>query len=217
MRLAAAPILALAFAVPALAFTPDRAAMMVDAVRANGCAMAGDEAQGALAPLGLDALEVHSFVDTLFGAGLVALSEDGNVLRLTEPLCAADPEAALAMIEGAFEAAEPQLTRWVPDFAPERGATLIGAVRDAGCSLSDAEAEDVLPPLGFSPVEARDIVTLLVETGQAQIDATGSAMMLDAALCAAEAEGDTEAVIAMIAAWHADNPEGDAPSVVVTP
>lgn len=218
MKRAPAFLLALALApvAPAFAFTPDRAALMVDAVRANGCAMSGDQAEGALAPLGLDPIEVQSFVDTLYGAGLIALSDDGDVLRLTDPLCAAQDEGALAMIEAAFAAAEPELVRWTPDFEPERGALLIQAVRDAGCTLTDAHAGEVLPPLGFTPIEARDIVTLLVEAGRAEVDATGSAMTLDAALCGADGAGDAEAVAVMIDSWHQANPAQDAPAVEVT-
>lgn len=205
-------VLALGFALaasPALAFTPDRAAMMVDAVRANGCAMTGEQAEGALAPLGLDGIEVQMFVDTLFGAGLVTMSDDMEELRLSEALCAATGEESLALIVGAFEMQDTALEAWRPTFTPERGAEFIAALRGAGCSLTEAGAAEVLVPLGFTPEESRDVVTVLIESEMAGIDDEGVALTLSEALCAADPATDTPTLAAILAAWDETHPAGE--------
>ncbi|MCB1345668.1 MAG: hypothetical protein H6900_11205 [Rhodobacter sp.] len=214
MRLVLGSVLLLA-AAPASAFTPERAAMMVDAIRANGCSMAGDQAEEALSPLGLNGTEVQAFVDTLFGADLVSLSADMSVLTLSEGLCAAEGDAALAMITAAFAAQEATLEPWRPDFAPERGAEFVGAVRGNDCTLTEESASDLLPPLGFSPADTRDIVAVLIDGGLAQVNDDGNALSLSPEFCAAESAGDAAALAALIDGWddrHADansQPEGD--------
>lgn len=198
--------LVLMLASPAAAFTPDRAGLMVDAVRANGCVLDSADAERILSPLGLEGMEVQSFIDILFSAGLVALLENNTILSLPEPLCSIAPEASMAIIEEAFAAQAPELTPWTPTFTPERGAQLVGVVRAEGCTLSDARAGEVLPPLAFTPVEARDIVSTLVEMEHAGVAEDGSSMVLSDALCAADPAGDVAFVEAMIVAWFEANP-----------
>lgn len=204
----AAPALMLALlAAPAAAFTPERAGLMVDAVRAAGCALHGDQAGGVLAPLGLEPVEVQTFVDTLYAAGLVGLSSDMAVLTLAPVLCDAGVEAGMAMIVEAFAAQEPRVERWTPDFAPERGAELLAVVRAESCLLTDARAQAVLPPLGFTPIETRDVVTVLVDGGLATVDEAGSALRLADDLCAADPAGDAPALAALLAAWPETHPD----------
>ena len=206
MKLATALALTLA-ASPALAFTPDRAALMVDAVRANGCALRGDQAEGALAPLGLDGVEVQAFVDTLYGAELVTVSEDLQTLSLSETLCAATGEESLALITAAFEAQELSLEPWRPTFTAERGADFVAAVRGAGCSLTEETAAQVLPPAGFTPDDSRDVVTVLLDGGLAEVSPDAQSFGLTAAFCAADPAGDVAAVAAILNTWDATRPE----------
>ncbi|MCB1411048.1 MAG: hypothetical protein KDK22_16760 [Rhodobacteraceae bacterium] len=214
MRLVLVSALVLA-AAPAAAFTPERAAMMVDAIRANGCSMAGDQAEEALSPLGLNGTEVQAFVDTLYGADLVSLSADMSVLSLSETLCAADSAASLALITAAFQDQEASLEPWRPDFAPERGAEFVGAVRGNDCTLTEDSAAALLPPLGFSPADTRDIVAVLIDGGLAQVNDEGTELSLSPEFCAAEPAGDAAALAALIDGWddsHPDpisQPEGD--------
>lgn len=199
-----APVVALLLlAAPAAAFSPDRAALMVDAVRANGCAMTADEAAAQLAPLGLDPVEVQAFVDTLYGAGLVTISDDNDRLMLSQDLCDAAAADSLALIEAAFDAQTFDLERWEPRFAPETGAAMLGALRAADCTLTDAIAAEVLPPLGIDPSTSRDIVAVLIETGQAGVDDAGVTLTLFDPLCSADPSGDLTAIAAALDAWHA--------------
>ena len=204
MRLAAALCLALVPA-PLWAFTPESAALMVDAIRAQDCALSGERADEVLGPLGLEPIEVQAIVDTLYGAGLFALSDDALILSLTPDLCAAEGEGALALITAAFEAQESDLARWQPDFPPESGAELIAVVRGLGCAMTTDQAAETLPPLGFDPVLTRDIVSVMVETGNATLNDDRSALSLSPALCAADAAGDLAAMQAMIDQWLAEN------------
>jgi hypothetical protein len=208
MRLAPAFVLTL-LATPLAAFTPERAAMMVDAVRANDCQMAGSEAAEALSPLGLDPIEVQSFVDVLFLGELITLSEDMEVLSLAPALCEAEGDAALALIVEAFEGQETSLEAYVPIFEPETAAVLVGAVRENGCALSDGQAGEVLPPLGFVPDTARDIVTVLVEGGYAVISEDSTELRLSEALCAGAPEQDTAVMVEALAAWNAANEDAN--------
>lgn len=197
---------------PALAFTPERAGMLVDAIRANDCAMTGDEAGPALQPLGLEPVEVQAFVDTLYGAGLVALSDDLSTLSLTPVLCEAEGEAAMAMIVRAFEAQEPGIAAYVPEFEPARGAELIATIRGEDCRLTDELAQEMLPDLGFTPIETRDIVAVMVDGEMATVNEDGTELVLSDATCAGDPAADEPALAALLASWAERHP---APEVVI--
>lgn len=193
-------------ATPLVAFTPERAAMMVDAIRANGCAMTGDEAPAALEPLGLDAVEVQSFVDILFSSDLVTMSPDMGTLTLGEGLCAAQGEAATAMIVAAFDAVGIDLTPWTPDFDPARGADLVAIIRENDCAMSDEQAGEILPDRDFAPGITRDIVSLMIEYDLADVSPDGSAVVLSDALCGGDPAGDAAVLADALTRWAADNP-----------
>lgn len=197
-------------AAPALAFSPERAGIMVDAVRANGCQMAGSEASGALEPLGLDAIEVQSFVEVLYAADLVTLSDDSELLILSEGLCAADADAAMEMIVAAFAAQELGLEPWRPDFEPARGAALIGILRDNDCAMTDEQAAVILPGQDFSPELTRDIVSLLLDVGLADVSPDAASVRLGDDLCNADAAQDLAVIDQALASWHEANDAPDA-------
>lgn len=109
-RLALALVACLAL--PAMADQPDaaRAALMIDAIRGNGCAMTEAEAAVMLPRLGLEQDETVGFVEVLASAGHVTLSEDHQTLHLSDALCAAqaaDDAALFAAALAGFEAAMP--------------------------------------------------------------------------------------------------------------
>ncbi|PWE30899.1 hypothetical protein [Pararhodobacter marinus] len=197
-----ATALSLVAAVPAAAFTPERAGIFVDALRGNGCAMHADEAEAALSPLELDPVEVQAFVDTFFSAGLVSLSEDNQTLTLAPVLCEAEGDAAMEIIVEAFARQEPTLEPWVPDFDPERGAELIAAIRAQDCALTDAAAQTELPPLGFTPVSTRDIVAVLLDGELASVSEDGTELRLSDTLCNADPAQDAPTLAALIASWN---------------
>ncbi|MCC5969834.1 MAG: hypothetical protein JJU15_07785 [Pararhodobacter sp.] len=181
--------LSLALATPALADTPERAALLVDAIRDNGCAMTGNEADAVLPGLGLDVYEVEVAVAVLFPAQLLDLTDDGEALLLAPALCEASPEHALELIVDAFENA-PVLEPWSPEISPEQGAALIGALRDNDCALREDEAGDVLPMLGLDMALTRDAVTVLLEAGEVDLSEDGGTLLLEEGLCAADPAGD---------------------------
>ncbi len=205
MRLAA-PLAVIALtaglSAPAAAFSPERAAILVDAVRDNGCEMAGQQAPAALEPLGLDAIEVQSFVDILYGAELVRVSDDLEHLILSEQLCTAQGSDSMALIVSAFASQEATLQPWEPDFTPARGAEFVAVLRDNDCGMSDAQAGDILPGHGFSPEISRDIVTVMLEGGLADLSEDASQVNLSAPLCAADPVDDSATLEAALAAWH---------------
>jgi len=206
VRLAVTLIAAgLLLAHPAAAFTPERAAIMVDAIRDNGCRMEGTEAPAALEPLGLDSIEVQSFVDILYSADLVSISDDQQTLILADPLCVAQGDAALALITTAFEGQETTLEPWRPDFPPERGAALIGIVRSNGCGLTEEQAGQLLPGEGFDPVLTRDIVSVLLDTDMASFNPENGSIQLSEMLCTAETAGDLTAMTDAVAVWIETN------------
>lgn len=203
MKRTAAALALIITAQPVWAYTPDRAEMMISAVRANECAMAAPEAADLLVPLGLDGDEVQLFVDILYSAGLLTISDDGQELTLAHDLCDADAEATHRMVASAFAVAESaiELEEWRPEFTAEQGAILVGAVRGNGCVLADANAQALLEPLGFEPIVVRDIVTILVETEQATVSNDGLTLSLGDALCAGDPADDPATIEALLAAW----------------
>lgn len=206
MKLALPALLLTLAATPALAYTPERAGMMVDAIRTNGCAMTGEQAPAALGPLGLEPAEVQAFVDTLYAAGLVTLSEDMATLNLAPMLCEAEGDAAMAMIVQAFQAQEARIERWLPDFAPERGAQLVATLRGEDCVLTDARAQDILPPLGFTPVEVRDIVAVMIDGEMASVTEDGAELRLSDSVCSGDPEADAPAFATLISTWDERHP-----------
>lgn len=211
--LAASLALIAGLAAPAAAFSPERAAILVDAVRDNGCEMAGQQAPAALEPLGLDAIEVQSFVDILYGADLVRVSDDLEHLILSDQLCAAQGEDSMALIVSAFASQEALLQPWEPDFTPARGAEFVAVLRGNDCGMSDAQAGDILPGHGFTPEVSRDIVTVMLEGGLANLSEDASQVNLSAPLCAADPAEDTATLEAALAAWHAAQDDMDGQEV----
>lgn len=206
MRILPALLLA-ALASPAWAETPERAMILIDAIRANDCAMTEAEANAALPALGLMQQETQGFIDLLFRAGLAEYSEERQALILPEAFCAASPEDALAQVTAAFDAPAISLEPWVPDFAPERGALLIGALRVNDCSMSETEAGEILSGLGLEMTETRDIAGVLAETGLAVISSDGNVLSLSDMVCSADPAGDAALAAEALASFRAAEPE----------
>lgn len=201
MRAALAALL-LTLAAPALADTPERAALLVDAIRDNSCAMTGDEADDILPGVGLSVDEVDVAISVLYPAMLVALSEDGEALVLSDALCTADEEQSLALITEAFEAA-PVMEPWGPQITPAEGAALIGALRDNDCALTEGEAAETLPAAGLDMMSTRDAVAVLMQAGVAELSEDGTTLRLSADLCAADPQGDAGLVDQALADYAA--------------
>lgn len=192
MRAALAALL-LTVAAPAWADTPERAALLVDAMRDNGCAMTGDEADAILPDVGLSVDEVDAAISVLYPVELVTLSGDGEALVLSDVLCAADADTSLSLITEAFDAA-PVMEPWSPQITPAEGAALIGALRDNDCTLTEAEAAETLPAAGLNMVSTRDAVAVLLQAGAVELSEDGTILRLSADLCAADPQGDVALV-----------------------
>lgn len=206
MRVLPALVLA-ALASPALAQTPERAMILVDAVRANDCAMTEAEANAVLPTLGLSMPEAQGFIDLLFRAGLAEYSEERQALILPEPFCAASAEDALAQLTAAYDEPSITLVPWTPEFAPERAALLIGALRDNDCAMNEIEAGEILSALGLEVTETRDIAGVLAETGLAVISSDGNVLSLSDMVCTADPAGDSALATEALATFRAAAPE----------
>lgn len=180
-------------AAPALADTPERAALLVDAMRDSGCTMTGEEADAVLPGVGLSIDEVDAAITVLYPAGLVELSEDGEALMLAGLLCEADAEQSLALITDAFDAA-PVMEPWSPQITAAEGAALIGALRDNGCTLSEDEAAAALPAVGLNMISTRDAVAVLLQAGAVDLDDEGTTLYLSPDVCESDSAGDIELV-----------------------
>ena len=69
----------------------------------------------------------------------------------------------------------------VPADAGARRALLIATVEAHGCRLTDAQADAVLPPLGFVKDDTRPIFQALISEGLAEAD--GDALVLKTENC----------------------------------
>jgi len=195
-----------ALAAPALAETPERAMIFVEAVRANDCAMTEAEANQVLPGLGLGMDEVQGFIDLMFRAGLADYDEERQAVVMPSAFCAASPEDALAQITAAFDEPAMSLLPWMPDFEPARGALLIGALRDNDCTMTGTEADEILPRLGLERTETRDIAGVLLEAGYAVISSGGDVLSLSDAVCAADPGDDALIAAEALAAFASAAP-----------
>lgn len=73
---------------------------------------------------------------------------------------------------------------------PDRAAAFIDALRGNDCAMSEAEADTLLPPLGFVQSETMEIVEVLMGAGLAGLSDDFTTLELDAALCAASPDDD---------------------------
>lgn len=172
---------------PALAATPDRLALFVDALRDNGCSMTEAEADAQLPALGLTIPEVVEAV-TLLSLVEAAVFTEAGALVLAPDWC--EGADSLTLIEAALADA-PDLEPWEPAFTPEQGAVFVAAVRDNGCTMTEDQAGDILPPLGLTMTVTRDVVNVMFAGGLAAIAPDGT-LMLSPMLCEGDAAADAE-------------------------
>ena len=199
-------VLALGPAIPAFAQTPDtspdfaRAALFIDTVRQNDCAMTEGQAEEALPELGFDPVETGFYVEVLFEGGMVSLSDDMRTLMLSDALCAGDPaqdEARFADAFASYDAAE------VPPAPGIDEAALLALVRD---ELGEGFMRSMMP----IHVEARGCSIDLGDheaavSGLVDFATLNIAMMLNAPLPLPEA---VDAELRALAGAAIDEPGG---------
>lgn len=198
--LMAAPAGAQALADPAAAF--------VALVQDNGCAMTEAEAEALLPSAGLTMADARAAAALMNRGRLFTVDPDGLTLRLVPELCAADAAGVAAQLAAAATMPEPvaQLMDLTARVDPARGAAFVGAVRAAGCTMTEDQAKTSLPGLGFVRDEVQDIAGLLITTARA--DFAEGAFVLNPTLCAADPAGDEAALVAALAAYAAAGPLG---------
>lgn len=176
-RLLAATALAACLASPALAdsLDPARAALFIDTIRGNDCAMTEEQAGTMLPPLGFDQMETSGYVEVLFRADLVMLDHDRQVLTLADQLCAADAAGDAATFARAVGG---------------RAALFIDAVRTNDCAMSEDQADELLPPLGLEWDEVGQFVEVMFEAGLISFSDDDTTLTLSDSLCAADAGDD---------------------------
>lgn len=190
MRLAAAALLLLSAGAATAQDAPAaRIALFVDALRDNGCSMTEAEADAQLPALGLtvpevvDAVTLLSLVDAaeFTGAGALVLAPDWCDAPESLPLI----EAALAEVA--------QLEPWVPQFTQDQGGIFVAALRENGCTMTEDQAGQILPPLGLNMDVTRDMVAVMLEGGLAGLAPDGT-LMLAPLLCEGPADADADLV-----------------------
>lgn len=140
-------------------------------IRSLGCTLTEDGADAALAATGLTEDQAAEAVQQWMADGLVTF--DNDVLQLGPELC----QGMAGTGGGGGETAA--------------GAdALFAAIRDNGCSMSEAEAEAAMPALGLTMEEAEDIATDWIADGKAAFE--NSRLVLTPDFCAsADAGGGT--------------------------
>jgi hypothetical protein len=91
---------------------------------------------------------------------------------------------------------------------PERAALLIATIRANDCAMTEDEAADSLPGLGYDMTESQAIVSVLLSAGLVGFD--NDRLILDDALCA----GDPAEDAAVFAAAAQDAGQDDGPPMV---
>ncbi len=193
----------LAPAAPAAAVTPERAALVIGAIRDYGCRMDEEPADRLFDPMGIPRSDTADIVAVLESAGLASVSPDGGTVTLSQELCAADPAedaATYAAAEAAAEAAD-------GGEPAERAARFIAAVRDNGCAMTETEAATGLAAMGFTADETVGYVEVLLEAGLVTLSDDFQQLRLAEALCAADPAADAAAFATALAAFEAARPE----------
>jgi len=153
---AALAVAVLTWAAPAGA--QDIRGVLIEAIRAGGCAMTEAEAEVVLAPLGVSNPEVLAVVEAMVAAGEAVLAKDRGTLTLTPVVCAGGDAAAGGPL-----------------------SALVAAAGMQGCALTMPEAAAALRGQGTSKAEIAALVDGLVERGEAARE--GALVRLDPSLC----------------------------------
>lgn len=109
------------------------------------------------------------------------------------PACSAIVRAAAALALGAGAAA----AQAEPD--PGRAAAFVAVVQQQGCAITEAQAADLLPPVGLTMEDAYAAVALLNRGPLFSVDDDGVTLRLVPELCAADAARTAELMAEMAA------------------
>lgn len=95
---------------------------------------------------------------------------------------------ALALAMGLSLTVTPALAQGLPEADPARAALLIDTIRANDCGLTEEEAAETLPDLGFEMEESQGIVMVLIVTALADFE--GERLVLAESLCQADPDED---------------------------
>jgi hypothetical protein len=169
--------------------TPDRAALVMAAIRANDCGIARAEAEEVLGAAGIGPVEAYRVTAILYDAGMLGRGAIPGALHLTDDICLGDPGDDAALYELALErldAAEvmdPDAVI-VERFGPEGvRAVLEFMADDSGCVLdiSDraATVDAVVAFLAFNLSGVHNLPADVSPEAEAELRATVDAMLDD--------------------------------------
>lgn len=198
MRHLAPLLLAAAFAAPAAADTPEKAAAFLGAIRDAGCDMSLEAADAAAEDLGIEIDELDDILDLLYAGEQMQIDAEDH-MTLIPSLCSAPAAGDAALFTrlqaeidlNAFE------KEWLGTDAlgagillPERAAEVIAVIRDNGCAITHDTAPELMRGADIGPGVSYAATAALFEAGHLYHDAGPEAFRLTDAVCDADAAGD---------------------------
>lgn len=160
-----------------------RIAAFIELVRSNGCTITEAESEALLPPAGLVLDDAYDAVALLNRGALFEVHPDGETLEFLPVLCEADAAQTETLLQHAAAVGPTLLMLSLPErIDPARAAEFVALVRAEGCALTPDQADRLLPLAGFFPEEVSDIVTLLMDAGEALPDDSGGLRFMPA-LC----------------------------------
>ncbi len=141
-----------------------KAAMLAEMISANGCTLTDAESETLLDGTSITEDEAAEIVMEWLVSGQATLEND--ILTLSPDLCTATTGGMTL---------------------DPRGELLRTAIKGTGCSMTEAQAEATLPPLGMDLEEAEDIAGAWIDQGLASFE--GRALVLDPGFCAGGGDG----------------------------
>ena len=142
-------------------------AKVLDVVRGAGCTIDEDGFVAAVGPIGFDPEVAGEVAEMWIESGLASVDEATDTLTLGDELCAGN-RAEVEIDAGPT--------------AEELTAILIEQIRLNGCQMTSDEAEEILPPFGFTEENTPPLIEPLLAAGSIEFD--GSTVVLGDELCA---------------------------------
>jgi len=170
--------------------TPERAALVMAAIRANDCGIARAEAEEVLGAAGISPVEAYGVTAILYDAGMLGPGAIPGAMHLTDDICLGDPgddaaiyALALERLDAAAEAMEPDEVI-AERFGPEGVRAVLEFMADASACVLDisdraATVDDVVAFLAFNLTGVHNLPPDVSPEAEAELRATVDAMLDD--------------------------------------